>query len=151
MNKASQQKLHSFRQLSQLFFFLILAIFLVFPPHLHAQTEVSIEEAIGFIEPPQGTKYYMENTGNENQLLPFISTLLTIAAVFLGLWVLLNIFLAGYTALNSSGDAAAMSKVRTSITNSAIGLLLIVLAYTLAALAGTIFFGDATLFIEPSF
>lgn len=114
---------------------------------------ITPSEAFGEIEPPPGTREYMikYGTGTSNTLLPFVSTLLTVAAVFMGLWVLINIFLAGYTALTSSGDAQAMTKVRTSITNSFIGLLLIVLAYTLAALAGTIFFGDATLFINPTF
>lgn len=105
--------------------------------------------AIGQIEKPPGTTYYAPD--NVNQLPLFVSTLLTLMAVAMGLWVFINIILAGYTALTSSGDAQAMTKVRTSITNSVIGLLLIVLAYTLAALAGTILFGDATLFIDPSF
>jgi hypothetical protein len=51
----------------------------------------------------------------------------------------------------SSGDPQAMNKVKTSIVNSVIGLLLIVLAYTIAALAGTIFFGDPKIFTQPTF
>ncbi len=109
------------------------------------------EEALGVIMPPPGTEAYMATTGNANQLLPFVSTLLTIVAVIAGIWVLVNIFLAAYTAIMSSGDAQAMQKVRNNITNSVIGLLLIVLAYTIAALAGAIFFGDSNLFINPTF
>ncbi len=109
------------------------------------------KEALGVIAPPPGTEAYMATTGNENQLLPFISTLLTIVAVIAGIWVLINIFLAAYTAIMSSGDAQAMQKVRGNITNSVIGLLLIVLAYTLAALAGAIFFGKPDLFTNPTF
>lgn len=105
--------------------------------------------AIGTIEKPPGTDVH--SPGVVNQLPAFISTLLTLVAVAMGLWVLINIILAAYTALTSSGDAQAMTKVRTSITNSVIGLLLIVLAYTFAALAGLIFFGDPTLFTALSF
>lgn len=108
--------------------------------------------AIGTIEKPPGTSYYeVPGDPTVNQLPDFISTLLTVAAVAMGLWVLINIIIAGYTALTSGGDAQAMTKVRTSITNSVIGLLLIVLAYTLAALAGLIFFGDATFFTALKF
>lgn len=109
------------------------------------------EEAIGQIATPPGTAAYMKNTGTANQLLPFISTLLTIGAVMAGIWVLINILMAGYSAIMSNGDPGAMDKVKTAITNSVIGLLLIILAYTFAALAGTIFFGDAKLFIQPTF
>lgn len=116
-----------------------------------AQINLTPKDAIGTVEPPPGTRDYIAKYGAGNQLLPFISTLLTVAAVFAGLWVMVNIFLAGYTSLTSNGDAAAMTKVRTSITNSVIGLLLIVLSYALAAIAGTIFFGDPTLFIKPTF
>ncbi len=121
------------------------------PSHILAAIATKPSEAIGQITPPPGTENYMKNTGNENQLLPFISTLLTIGALVAGIWVLVNIFLAGYSALTSQGDSGAMGKIRTSITNSVIGLALIVLAYTFAALAGTIIFGDATLFIKPKF
>jgi hypothetical protein len=118
-----------------------------------AQVTKTPKEALGEIDRPPGTDVYTLKYGNqtENSLLPFISTLLTIAAVLMGLWVLINIILAAYTALTSSGDAQALNKVKTSIINSVVGLLLIVLAYTIAALAGTIFFGDATLFTKPTF
>jgi hypothetical protein len=130
-----------------------MVLMILYPRSAFALTDVEPGDAIGTIERPRGTSNYTQEYGNgtENSILPFISTLLTIAAVFMGLWVLINLFLAGYTALTSSGDPQAMTKVRTSITNSVIGLLLIVLAYTIAALAGTIFFGDATLFIQPKF
>lgn len=106
-------------------------------------------DPIGTIEKPPGTSYYAPNSTNE--LPMFLSTMLTLVAVAMGLWVFFNIIIAAYTALTSSGDAQAMTKIRTSITNSVVGLLLIVLAYTLAALAGLIFFGDSKLFIQPEF
>ena len=113
---------------------------------------LSPKDAIGEIARPPGTDVRISATGaNENQLLPFISDLVTVVAVVAGIWVLINIFLAAYTAILSSGDAQAMQKVRNNITNSVIGLLLIVLAYTIAALAGAILFGDSNLFINPTF
>ena len=113
---------------------------------------LSPKDAIGEIARPPGTDVRISATGaNENQLLPFISDLVTVVAVVAGIWVLINIFLAAYTAILSSGDAQAMQKVRNNITNSVIGLLLIVLAYTIAALAGAILFGDSKLFTKPTF
>lgn len=106
-------------------------------------------EAIGIIEKPPGTSYYAPTDVNE--LPMFLSTMLTLVAIAMGIWVLINIIIASYTALTSNGDAQAMGKIRGSITNSVIGLLLIVLAYTFAALAGLIFFGDSKLFIAPQF
>lgn len=125
-------------------------LFLLSPTSVLAQIPNTPGDAIGTITPPPGTREYMRG-GTENQLLPFISTLLTVATVVAGLWVLINVILAAIGAITASGDAQAMSKVRTNLTNSFIGILLIVLAYTLAALAGAIFFGDPTLFINPTF
>ena len=126
----------------------LLSLFFFYPMHAAAVYSTNPTEAIGEIEKPVATKYYAPTV--ENQLPRFISTMLTMVAVAMGLWVLINIILAGYISLTSNGDPQSMTKVRTSITNSFIGLLLIVLAYTLAALAGTIFFGDAQLFINPT-
>ena len=114
---------------------------------------LSPKDAIGQIAKPPGTDVRLgpNSANNENQLLPFISDLIAVAALVAGIWVLINIFLAAYTAILSNGDAQAMQKVRNNITNSIIGLLLIVLAYTIAALAGAILFGDSKLFTDPSF
>jgi hypothetical protein len=67
----------------------------------------------------------------------------------MGIWVIFNGILAGYHLLNSSGDAGGFEKARTQITQSTIGLLLIVLAYTFTGLVGFIFFGDASIFLDP--
>lgn len=105
---------------------------------------------IGTIDVPPGVDVYQEASGAEIGIIYFISNLIKIFAVVAGVWTLFNVVLAGYIYLAGSGDAGAHEKVRTQITNSAIGLILIVLSYTFGGLIGLIFFGDASFILNPT-
>lgn len=58
--------------------------------------------------------------------------------------------LAGYTYISSSGDSKAHESVRTQITNSVIGLILIVMTYTIGGIIGLVFFGDPSVVLSPT-
>lgn len=118
-------------------------------------TGVSAQEdlGIGTIDTPPGVAEYQAaakaETGADIGIIYFISNLIKIFAVVAGIWTIFNVVLAGYIYLTGSGDAGAHEKVRTQITNSVIGLVLIVLSFTAGGLIGFFFFGDATFILQP--
>jgi hypothetical protein len=115
--------------------------------------ESTAAEAIGTIEKPPGVELYDTAAGvgeGEIGILFFISRMITVVTIFSGLWVFLNIILAGYTYVTSPGGAQTHTKVRDKLTMSLLGLVLIVTVYTLGGLIGTIFFGDASFILNPT-
>jgi hypothetical protein len=103
---------------------------------------------LGTIEKPPGVEKF-EGTEGEIGVLNFFSVLLQVATILAGLFVLLNIVLAGYTYITSQGDSSSHEKVRLAITNSIIGLIIISVAYTIVAALGLILFGSADYFFNP--
>lgn len=117
---------------------------------VYAQT--AEELGIGTIKPPPGTAEISEQAqaqGEDIALIFFMSNMIKLFSVVVGIWVIFNGILAGILLLQSSGDASGFEKARTQITQSAIGLMLIVLAYTATGIVGLLFFGDAAIFLDP--
>jgi hypothetical protein len=106
-------------------------------------------EALGQITKPQGVAQFDAAAGGGIGLLVFISTLIQIFTVVAGVWVFFQFLMAGYEFLISNGDTAAYGKARDRITMSVLGLIIITAAYTIAALVGLLFFGDATYILNP--
>jgi len=104
--------------------------------------------AIGQIEKTPGLDRFDSQAGGIGLLL-FISTLMRLATIIAGVWVLFNILLAGYTYLTSSGDSGAHSKVQNKVTLSIMGLILIVITYTVIGIISFFFFGDASYILNP--
>lgn len=101
----------------------------------------------GSIKPPQGVDKYgdLQSGG----LLQFASNGIRLATTVAGVWVMLNFILAGWKYITSSGDSKAHTEASHMMTNSVIGLAIIVGSYTLAAIVGLVFFGDATFILNP--
>ena len=117
-----------------------------------------IDEVVGEIQAPPGVEKQINKaitsgaiTADENALLFFISNMLKIVVILLGVWVIFNIILAGYDFINNKDSAAGRTKARDRLTMSVIGLLLIVAAYTVTGVIGAIFFGDAGFILNPTF
>lgn len=66
-----------------------------------------------------------------------------------GVWAAVMILLAGYTFITSSGDSGSFQKVRSQLTNSIIGLFVIIITYTITAVISLILFGDAGFILNP--
>lgn len=113
---------------------------------IHAANDTDI---VGTIDTPPGVGNYQDASGADIGIIYFISVLINVFAVVAGVWVIFNVILAGYIYLTSSGDSGNHEKARTQITNSVIGLLLIVMSYTIGGLIGLIFFGDASFILRP--
>lgn len=109
----------------------------------------TLDEAVGKIAIPPGTEQITGASGADIGIIFFLSNLLVIMTVVAGIWSLFNILLAGLQYIGSSGDAGTHEKVRTYITNSVIGLILVAITYMMGGLIGFIFFGDAGFLLNP--
>lgn len=115
--------------------------------------ELDPKKAIGEIDSPTPNTALesVPRIGGEggNPLFAFVSWGLTFITIACGVWVLINVLTAGASLVMNSGDSAATEKVRKSITNSILGLAIIVLAYAITAIVSTIIFGDPTYYLNP--
>ena len=116
-----------------------------FVSKIYAQEDLGI----GTITAPPGTEKIQAASGSEIGIVFFISNLIVIATVIAGIWAVFNIVLAGSRYLAAGSDVKAHQEVQQQITNSLLGLLLIVLVFAFGGLFGLLFFGDATFIIEP--
>lgn len=132
----------------------LFALFLGASPRVVFAEDLSPEEAAGIfgtITKPEGVaKYDLAAGDSQMGLILFLSNIIRIATVVAGIWVMINIILAGWTYITSNGDAKANSDAASKISFSLIGLAIIVGSYTLAALVGLIFFGDASYILSPT-
>lgn len=111
----------------------------------------STEDVFGTIDVPEGVAKYNTAAGEGGiGLIVFISTLIRIATILAGVWVMFNFILAGWTYITSNGEAKTHADVAQKLTFSVVGLVLIVGAYTLAALIGLILFGNASYILNPT-
>jgi hypothetical protein len=107
---------------------------------------------IGTIEKPEGLEAFDTAAGGGENigLLIFISNLVKVGTVVAGIWVMFNIIFAGWMYITGSGDSGVHGKVKDSITNSIIGLIVMVAAYTIMGMVGLLLFGRADYFLNPT-
>jgi hypothetical protein len=106
----------------------------------------------GTIDPPVGVKEYNALAGGGPEsigIIIFVSNLIRIGTVLAGLYVFYNIIMAGYIYITESGSSSAATKAKDQITNSIIGLVIIVAAYTITAIFSYFLFGNATFILNP--
>jgi hypothetical protein len=108
-------------------------------------------DIFGTVSPPPGVEIYDQATNVPGGigLIVFMSTLIRIATVAAGVWVMLNLILAGYDYITSNGDTGAHKRVTDRVTMSVIGLVIIVAAYTVTALISLVLFGDPRFILAP--
>ncbi len=112
-------------------------------------TLAQADSVFGEVEAPPGVAAYDAAAGGIGLVL-FFSNLIRIVTIVGGIFVMVNILYAGWIYISSSGDAGAHKKVADTVTFSVVGLAIIVGSYAAAALAGVIFFGDATFILSPT-
>lgn len=74
-----------------------------------------------------------------DNLAGLINVLISLAFFVAGLLFLFNLITAGIQWISAGGDPKALTSARARITNAVIGLLIVVAAYAIAAIAGVIF------------
>lgn len=107
---------------------------------------------LGGVTIPSGVIRYAPIVGTSESIgiVNFASRLLRIFTIVCGLWFMFNMIIAGYLFLASSGDSAVFGKFKESLFYSLIGLFIVAIAYLIAGLIGTIFFGNAGFIIRPT-
>ncbi|MBP7774866.1 hypothetical protein KA078_03685 [Candidatus Woesebacteria bacterium] len=125
-----------------------------FIPLLLSMTPVKVlaqtaEEITGKLVAPPGVEQYIQKSSEDIALIFFLSNMIRVFTIVAGLFVVFNVILAAFFFLNSSGDASSYEKARIQVTQSIIGLLIIVMSYTLTGIVGLVFFGDASIFLDP--
>ena len=110
-------------------------------------------DVFGTIDAPQGVSELNANSGNSANigLITFMSRLIQIATIVAGVIVFVNFILAGFTFITSDGNANTNEKVKNQITMSVVGLVLIVISYTIIAALSLLLFGDAGFILSPTF
>lgn len=109
------------------------------------------ENVFGTIQAPAGVAQYNAAAEGGIGLITFISNMIRVSTVVAGIWVMINFIMAGWAYITGSGDSKSTGEASSKMTYSMIGLAVIVGAYTIAALVGLIFFGDASYIINPRF
>ena len=136
----------------------MLTLFLAFGMlMLHSQSvSADISDAIGTIDPPPGVEEQNQQFQTEQNLGPdsialffFLSKFLVVVNVVAGIWVLVNLSLAGFAYISSQGKAEAHQTVRDKLTMSVAGLALLVVAYMVIAILSALFFGDPGFILNP--
>ncbi len=107
----------------------------------------STNDAIGNIGRPEHLNNYGDLKGGG--LVFLLSNVLKTAMVIAGLWTFINLILAGFTYVTSGDKPEDLKKANSQITNSLIGLAIIVSSFTIAAIVGWILYGDASALLNP--
>lgn len=110
------------------------------------------QSVFGTVAPPPGVEQFNQAAGGGPEaigILIFVSVLIRLATVVAGLYVLFNFITAGFEYI-TAGDSKANQKVKDKLTSSFLGLVIIVASYVIIGVAGTIFFGRADYFINPT-
>lgn len=116
---------------------------------VHAGT---VDTTIGSIDVPPGVDKQIAKAGagTDIAIFFFLSSLLKIANVVAGVWIMFNFVLAAFHYLSGQGSSDAHKKVRDKITMSVVGIFLLVLAYAATAIVSLLLFGDATYVLNPT-
>ena len=108
----------------------------------------NLEAVFGNVVAPQGVQQYNIAAGGIGILL-FLSAILRVFTIAMGIFAMINFLLAGYDYINAMGNTQAHTKVKDRLTMTVIGLVLIVGSYTIAGIIGLVFFGNAAFILNP--
>lgn len=110
---------------------------------------IAQSSAFGQIKPPSVIENSYGVLGQGAGLTGFVSRLIVVITIAGGIWALFNVLLAGFSVITASDDSKKLSEMSSKITNTFIGLLVMIAAPLLAALIGLFFFGDAGFLLQP--
>lgn len=103
-------------------------------------------QVFGKVSPPPG----ITKTVAQGGLVDLLSTILNFMVIIAGVYMLINILLAGYSFMNAGGDPKKVEEAWNKIWQSIVGLLIVAGSFTLAAILGQLIFSDATAILRPS-
>ena len=86
---------------------------------------------------PWAEKIVEGGTQPENLLATIMSSIIGAMTIGAGIWFLFQVIIAGYNYMNAAGDKARIENASRKLTNSLIGLAIVVAAYGLLSLIGS--------------
>lgn len=108
---------------------------------------------IGVID-PSGVQLWATKavtpTGELPGIISFVNMLLRIVIAVAGIWVFLNIIIAGFGYISAGGDPKKVEQSWTKIWQSLVGLVVILASFIIAAAIGILFFQDAGAILNPN-
>lgn len=112
-----------------------------------AQTGV---EVIGEVTPPAAIREWRFANGySQIGIVNFLSTVIRLLTIVGGILTMINFVWAGFIYVTSASSSNTAETVKEKMTYGAIGLVIIVSAYTLAGIIGIVFFGNASFILAP--
>lgn len=81
-------------------------------------------------------------------MVVFFNNLIRLFIVIAGIYALISLFMAGLKFISASGDPKAVGEAWSKIYNSLIGLVVIIVSFTLISLIGVILTGDPGYFLN---
>lgn len=109
----------------------------------------TVNDIIGPITPPIVISGVTDNNAS-TALVKVMNVALNLVLVIAGIFVLFNLILAGFQYVTAGGDSKKVSEANLKITNTVIGLIIIVVAPVLAAIFGIVFFGKWDAILNPT-
>ncbi len=82
-------------------------------------------------------------------IVKFLNNILKTLTVAAGIWFLINVILAAFDFISSSGESDKISKAWSKIWYSLIGLVVIIISFAVAAILGWILFKDPKAILQP--
>lgn len=94
----------------------------------------------------QGLGPFGENPGDGiTGIAKIISSVIGLMTIAAGVWFMFQFIIGGFNWIGAGGDKAKLQSARDRLTNSFIGLIIVVAGWSILALAGTFFGVDFTL------
>lgn len=91
---------------------------------------------LGTIGKGEGFGPWAQTTEPGNVVANIISKGLGLLTIIAGIWFLFQVIIAGYNYMSAAGDKARIEAAGRKLTNSLIGLAIVVAAYAILALIG---------------
>lgn len=85
----------------------------------------------------------------EGSPVSLLNTFLKLIFLVAGIYTFWNFIVAGYKLISGGDNPESVGAAWGTIWKSLLGLLIIVISFVFAALVGWLFFGDATILLNP--
>lgn len=103
------------------------------------------QTSLGQIGGGDGLGPFADGGGGIVGISKLVSSIIGMMTIAAGIWFLFHVLIAGFNWINAGGDKAKLQSAKDRLTNSFIGLIVVVASWSILALAGAFFNVDFTL------
>lgn len=103
----------------------------------------------GNVNPPDYLTKYTNVVGPNFGLIVLFNNILRLVFLIGGIYVFVNMIMAGYQYMNAGGDPKQIEAAWSKIWQSIMGLTIMVVSFILAAIIGFLLFGDPAFIFKP--